>query len=234
MRHNTTANLIADMDRVRHHLGIDRWLINGGSWGSTLALAYAERFPDRVSEMVLSAITTSRRSETDWLYRGAARFFPEEWEEFRRAVPVADRDGDLVDAYARLMESPYADVRERAAGAWCAWEDSVLSLEADDPRGYRGKPTRAMLAFVRICARYAANGAWLEEGALLRDAHRLAGIPGVIIHGRLDMSCPFDTAWALAKAWPAAQLFAPIDSGHLASGTKRARLLQALDEFAEP
>ena len=232
MRHNTTEHLIADMEGLRDHLGIDRWLVNGGSWGSTLALAYAERFPRRVSEMVLSAITTSRRSESDWLYRGAARFFPGEWEQFQAAVPVADRGGDLFAAYARLMENPDALVRERAAVAWCAWEDAVLSLETNDPRPYRDKPTLAMLAFVRICAHYAANGAWLEEGELLRDAHRLAGIPGVIIHGRQDMSCPFETAWALARRWPDAELFAPMDSGHLASTTKRARLLRALDEFA--
>jgi len=232
MRHNTTEHLIADMERLRDHLGIDRWLISGGSWGSTLALAYAERFPQRVTEMVLSAITTSRRSETDWLYRGAARFFPEEWEQFRAAVPGADRGSDLVSAYARLMENPDRQVRERAAIAWCAWEDSVLSMEGNAGRAFSGKPTADMVAFVRICAYYAANGAWLSEGVLLRDAHRLAGIPGVIIHGRLDMSCPFDTAWALAQAWPDAELFAPMDSGHLASISKRARLLSALDEFA--
>ena len=116
--------------------------------------------------------------------------------------------------------------------AWCAWEDAVLSMEGNAGRAFSAKPTADMVAFVRICAHYAANGAWLEEGALLRDAHRLAGIPGVIIHGRLDMSCPFDTAWALAKAWPDAELFAPMDSGHLASAGKRARLLRALDEFA--
>ena len=232
MRHNTTEHLIADMESLRDHLGIDRWLVNGGSWGSTLALAYAERFPLRVSEMVLSAVTTSRRSETDWLYRGAARFFPGEWEQFQTGLPVMDRDGDLVAVYARLMENPDALVRERAAVAWCAWEDSVLSLEGNGGQIFSAKPTADMVAFVRICAHYAANGAWLEDGALLRDADRLAGIPGVIIHGRLDMSCPFDTAWALARAWPDAELFAPMDSGHLASAGKRARLLRALDQFA--
>ena len=205
--------------------------LNGGSWGSTLALAYAERFPHRVSEMVLSAITTSRRSETDWLYRGAARFFPGEWQQFCAAVPGADQGENTLAGYARLMEDSDALVREQAAVAWCAWEDVVLSLESDDPHRYSSKPTLAMLAFVRICAHYAANGAWLAEGALLRDAHRLAGIPGVLIHGRRDLSCPFETAW-LARAWPDAELFAPMDSGHLASGSKRQRLLRALDEFA--
>jgi proline iminopeptidase len=182
--------------------------------------------------MVLSAITTSRRSETDWLYRGAARFFPGEWQQFRAAVPPADRGGDLPMAYARLMENPDPVVRERAAVAWCAWEDSVLSLEGNIGQVFSGKPTAEIVAFVRICAHYAANGAWLEEGFLLREAHRLAGIPGVLIHGRLDMSCPFETAWELAVAWPDAELFAPMDSGHLASGSKREMLLRALNDFA--
>lgn len=230
---NTTEHLLADMEQLREHLGIDRWLLSGGSWGSTLALAYAERHPDRVSEIVLSAITTGRRSEADWLYRGAARFFPEEWERFRAAVPVADQDGDLIAAYARLMEEPDRLVRERAATAWCAWEDAVLSLEPDTkPNPYSDKPPDAMLAMVRICAHYLAHGAWLEEGALLRDAGRLAGIPGVLIHGRLDLSCPLDTAWELAQAWPDAELFAPRDAGHLGSASKRERLRHALDTFA--
>lgn len=230
---NTTEHLLADMEQLREHLGIDRWLLTGGSWGSTLALAYAERHPDRVSQIVLSAITTGRRSEADWLYRGAARFFPAEWERFRAAVPAEDRDGDLIAAYARLMEDPDRSVRERAATAWCAWEDAVLSLEPNTrPNPYSDKPPDAMLAMVRICAHYLAHGAWLEEGALLRDAGRLAGIPGVLIHGRLDMSCPLDTAWELAQAWPDAELFAPRDAGHLGSVAKRERLLSALDTFA--
>ena len=244
MRYNTTAHLLADMEQLREQLGVERWLLNGGSWGSTLALAYAERYPHRVSEIVLSAITTGRRSEADWLYRGAARFFPGEWEQFRAAVPADERDGDLIAAYARLMEHPDRAVRERAAAAWCAWEDAVLSLEprasggiaagsSVGPAGpYGSKSPDDLLAFVRICVHYLAHGAWLEEGALLREAHRLAGIPGVLIHGRLDMSCPQDTAWELARAWPDAELFAPNDSGHLGSLSKRERRLAALDGFA--
>jgi proline iminopeptidase len=119
MSANTTEHLLSDMELLREHLGIDRWLLSGGSWGSTLALAYAERHPHRVSEIVLSAVTTTRRSEIDWLYRGVARFFPEEWERFRAGVPEADRD--LVAAYARLMEDPDPLVRAQAANAWCAW-----------------------------------------------------------------------------------------------------------------
>jgi proline iminopeptidase len=230
---NTTEHLLADMERLREHLGIDRWLLRGGSWGSTLILAYAERHPHRVSEIVISAVTTTRRSEIDWLYRGVARFFPEQWERFRAGVPEAGRDGDLVAAYARLMEDPDPQVRAQAANAWSAWEDAVVSLEPNGkPNAYSDRPSAALLAFVRICAHYFAHGAWLEECALLRDAGRLAGVPGVLIHGRLDLSCPVDTAWELARAWPDAELVVLNDSGHQASDTKRERALSALDEFA--
>lgn len=200
-------DLLADMERLREHLGVDRWLLFGSSWGSTLSLAYAERYPERVSEIVLAAVTSTRRSEIDWLYRGAGRFFPEAWQRFREGVPEAGRDGDLVGAYARRMEHPDPDVRAKAATDWCAWEDAVLSAEPNgSPNPYGSRPPRAMLGLVRICSHYFAHGAWLEEGQLIRDAGRLAGIPGVLIHGHLDISGPLDTAWDLSHAWPGAEL----------------------------
>jgi proline iminopeptidase len=230
---NTTEHLLSDMERLREHLGIERWLLAGGSWGSTLILAYAQRHPRRVSEIVLTRVTTTRRSEIDWLYRGVSRFFPEEWERFQAGVPEADRGGDLVAAYARLMEDPDPYVRVRAANAWCAWEDAVVSLEPNGkPNAYSDRPPAALLAFVRICAHYSAHGAWLEEGVLLRHAGHLAGIPGVLIHGRLDLSGPLDTAWELARAWPDAELVALSDSGHQGSDSMRERKLSALDTFA--
>lgn len=233
MQFNTTAHLLRDMERLRAHLGIGRWLLAGGSWGSTLALAYAERHPERVAAIVLSAITTTRRAEIDWLYGGVARFFPEEWARFRDGVPEADRDGNLVAAYARLLEDPDPAVRARAARDWCTWEDAVVSLEPNaKPNLYSDRAAADTLAFVRICTRYYAHLAWLEDGILLREAGRLAGIPGVLIHGRLDWSCPVDTAWELARAWPDADLVAPRDSGHQASATKRTLLRAALDRFA--
>jgi proline iminopeptidase len=233
MRVNTTEHLLADMERLRAHLGIDRWLLYGGSWGSTLSLAYAERHPDRVSEIVLVAVGTTRRSEIDWLYRGVGRFFPEEWQRFRAGVPEPDRDGDLLAAYARLMEDPDPAVRARAARDWTAWEDAVISLESKGrPGAYSDRPPDALVAFVRICARYFANGAWLEEGALLRDAGRLAGIPGVLIHGRLDLGGPLVTAWELARAWPGAELHVVEDSGHTGSPEMGAAIGRALDRFA--
>jgi proline iminopeptidase len=230
---NTTEHLLADMERLREHLGIDRWLLYGGSWGSTLILAYAQRHPHRVSAIVIPSVTTTRRSEIDWLYRGVARFFPGEWEQFRAGVPEADRDGDLVAAYARLMDDPDPLVRAKAAHDWCAWEDAVISLEPNGrPNAYSDRPPAARLALGRICTHYFAHGAWLEEGALLRDAGRLAGIPGVLIHGRHDLGGPLHTAWELARVWPDAELVAVTDAGHTGSATMGEQIGSALDTFA--
>ena len=233
MRHNTTPHLIADMEQLREHLGVERWLLFGGSWGSTLILAYAEQHPERVSEIVIPSVTMTRRSETDWLYRGVARFFPEEWQRFRESVPATDRDGDLVAAYARLMEDPDPAVRAKATENWCSWEDAVLSLEPNGaPKPYGSRPTAARQALVRIASHYFSHGAWLEEGVLLRDAGRLAGIPGVLIHGHFDMGSPLGAAWELARAWPDARLVTVDDSGHLGSSTMSREISSALDEFA--
>ncbi|NJP71800.1 prolyl aminopeptidase [Streptomyces sp. C1-2] len=233
LRHNTTPHLIADMERLRAHLGIDRWLLYGGSWGSTLVLAYAERHPERVSEIVIPAVTTTRRSEIDWLYRGVGRFFPEQWERFLAGAPGTPRDGDVVAAYARLVNHPDVAVREKATEDWCAWEDAVLSGETNGAsRPFGDRPSAARLALVRICSHYFSHGAWLEEGVLLREAHRLRGIPGVLVHGRLDMSAPLDTAWELARAWPEAELHVVEDAGHLGGARTRDHVRGALDRFA--
>jgi len=233
LRPNTTGHLVADMELLREYLGIDRWLLYGYSWGSTLSLAYAERHPDRVSEIVISGVTTTRRAEIDWLYRGVGRFFPEQWERFLAGVPGTPRDGDIVAAYARLMEDPDEAVREKATSDWCAWEDAVLSGETNGGAVYAARPAAAKLGFVRICSRYFANGAWLEEGELLREAYRLAGIPGVLVHGRLDMGGPLDTAWQLARAWPDAELTVVEEAGHLGTEATRSHVLNALNRFAD-
>jgi len=180
---------------------------------------------------MLSAITTTRRSEIDWLYRGVGQFFPEEWERFR--AKAGDQDGDLVAAYARLMEDPDPQVRNQAATSWSSWEDVVLSLEPDAmPFFPAEQPDRDTLAFVRLCAHYFSHGAWLEEDQVIRDAPRLAGIPGVLIHGRLDLSCPAATAWELARAWPGSELLIDDHSGHHGSDTKRFWMLDTLAKFA--
>ncbi|MEU8528710.1 prolyl aminopeptidase [Streptomyces sp. NPDC048629] len=231
---NTTAHLVADMERLREHLGIDRWLLYGGSWGSTLILAYAETHPSRVSEIVIAAVTTTRRSETAWLYGGVGRFFPEAHARFRAAVGAADAvpAAELIAAYAHRMADPDPAVREKAAADWCAWEDAVLSGEGQGTP-YSDRVDTARLATVRICSHYFAHGAFLEEGALIRDADRLAGIPGVLIHGRQDMGGPLITAWELVRAWPDAELHVVESAGHLGGEETRTLVLKALARFAE-
>jgi proline iminopeptidase len=227
---NTTQHLVSDMELLRKHLEIERWLLYGGSWGSTLILTYAERLPQHVAAIVLLGATMTRRSEIEWLYRGVARFFPQDWALFRAVVD----DDDVVAGYARLMESSDSDERERAARAWLAWEDAVISLEPNGtPNAYSDRPPEAQLALVRICSHYFSHGAWLEEGQLLRDAHRLTGIPGVVIHGRLDLGSPLATAWELARAWPDAELVVVGDSGHTGSDAMREAALAATERFKD-
>lgn len=230
MRHNTTEHLVVDMERLREHLGIERWLVTGGSWGATLAVVYAERYPERVTEIMISSVSLTRPSEIDWLYRGAGRFFPEQWERFRDGVP--SRDDDLVAAYARLLEDPDPLVRTEAARSWCVWEDTVLSLESGATI-HNGPTGEWELAFARIVTHYYSHAGWLEPGAVIRDAGLLGGIPGVLIHGRRDLSCPVDTAWELARAWPGAKLLIDDGSGHRGSAVKRAWMLETLARFAD-
>ncbi len=232
MRYNTTAHLVADLELLREHLGIDRWLLYGYSWGSTLSLAYAQRYPQRVSEIVISSVTTCLPAEIEWLYRGAGRFFPEQWERFLAGAAGTPPDGNILAAYARLTDDPDPEVREKATADWCAWEDAVLSPESNGAQVFAGRPHEARLALVRICAHYFASGAWLEDGVLLRDASRLAGIPGVLIHGRLDFSGPVDTAWQLARAWPDAQLTVIEQAGHLGNQTETDLVIDTLNRFA--
>jgi len=236
IRFNTTWHLVADMELLREHLGIDSWLLYGGSWGSTLILAYAQRHPQRASGIVIPAVTTTQRSEIDWLYRGVGRFFPREWERFLAGVPGTRPDGDIGDivgAYARLMEHEDCAVREKATADWCAWEDAVLSGETGGGNNpYGDRPPLARLALVRICSHYFSHGAWLEEGMLLRDAHRLADIPAVLIHGRLDMGGPLVTAWQLHQAWPHSRLIVVEGAGHLGTQATRGHVMEALDGMA--
>lgn len=232
MAHNTTEHLLADMEALRQYLGVQRWLLYGGSWASTLILAYAERHPDRVNGIVLVGVTMTRPREIDWLYHGLRLLLPIEWERFRAGVPAQDRDGNLIEAYRRLMENPDPAVRERAARDWCAWEDAAIAHETHgNPGQYSAKPDAAKLAFVRICTHYFAHAAWLEDGQLLRNAARLKGIPGVLIHGRLDLSGPLLTTWELAQAWPDAELKIINDAGHTGSPAMRTAIFDAIARF---
>ncbi|WP_112269888.1 prolyl aminopeptidase [Lentzea terrae] len=225
---NTTDHLIADIEKLREHLGIEKWLVYGGSWGSTLALAYAQRHPERVTEMILIAVTTASKRELDWLYKGVSRFFPEAWARF--SAHVADAP-DVVRAYADLMEDPSR--RDQAAAEWCWWEDTVLSLESfGSPAVFSDRPDDDLIAFVRICSHYYASLGFLEDGSLVRDIGKLAGIPAALIHGRRDMSCPADTAWQLAQAWPDAELALVDDSGHKGSPAFNEAIQAAVRRFS--
>ena len=230
---NNTANLIADIERLRRHLDVDRWLVFGGSWGSTLALAYAETHPDRVTEMILFGVTTGRRSEFDWTFRGGlAAFFPEQWERLRAGVPVAERDGDIVEAYDRLLHDPDPMVRQRAAEAWCTWESATPAWPPTTGLAERFTDPAYALAFARIVTHYVRHDAWLEDGSLLRDAGLLAGIPGILVNGRCDFQAPIANAWELKRAWPRAEIVIVDDAGHSVNAGLARELIRATDQFA--
>jgi proline iminopeptidase len=232
---NTTGHLVGDIERLRGHLGIDRWLVLGGSWGSTLALAYAESHPDRVTEMVLWGVTTGRRSETDWLFRGGvAPLVPEQWERLLSGVPAADRGGDIVERYARLLHDPDPEVRRRAALAWCTWESATPSWPPSRELDERFTNPAFALAFARLVTHYVRNDLFLEDGVLLRNAHLLGGIPGVLVSGRFDLQAPLGNAWALHRAWPEAQLVVVEDAGHAGDDPRLSmELVRAIDGFAD-
>jgi proline iminopeptidase len=230
---NTTWHLVADIEALRSHLGIDRWLVCGGSWGSTLALAYAQRHADRVTELVLRGIFTLRRSELDWFYEGgAASIFPDLWEGF--LAPVAeDRRGRLVEAYSVLLNDPDPAVHGPAATAWARWESSTITLLPDEGMVEHFTEDAFAVAFARIENHFFMHGGWMDEGQLIAGAGALADIPAVIIQGRYDMCTPAVTAWELHRAWPEAELRIIPDAGHSAKepGILDA-LVEATDRFA--
>lgn len=215
IENNTTWHLVEDMERLRRHLGIDRWQLFGGSWGSTLALAYAETYPERVSALILRGIFLLRECELAWFYQdGASALFPEAWEAFQRPIPPAER-GDMIGAYYTRLVDPDPRVHMPAAEAWSVWEGTTLSLIEDPVRVRSFANPGYALAFARIECHYFVNkGFFAEDGALLKQAHRLAALPGVLIHGRYDIVTPIRNAWDLSKAWPSAVLRIVPDAGH--------------------
>jgi len=230
---NTTEHLIADIELLRGQLGIEKWLVVGGSWGSTLALAYAERFRERVSEMVLFSVVTTSHREVRWVTRDVGRYFPAEWARFQHGVPAADRDGDLTAAYYRLLHDRDPAVRERAARDWCRWEDSHVAVRSDHRPDPRYEDPRFRMAFARLVTHYWHHAAFLEDGALLRDAGRLHGIPGVLIHGRIDLSSPIDVPTQLHAAWAGSELIVIDEAGHGAGQPRVHRAVtSAIDHFA--
>ena len=234
LRYNTTWHLVADLELLRRNLGIQRWQVFGGSWGSTLALAYAETHPQRVTELVLRGIFMLRRWELEWFYQeGASRLFPDAWEHYLAAIPPVERH-DLISAFHRRLISDDEATRLAAARAWSVWEGatSFLHVDADFVSGHE-EPEFA-LAFARIENHYFVNGGFFEvEDQLLRDVHRIQDIPGVIVHGRYDGVCPVANAWELHKAWPKAELVISAASGHSGfEGENVDALVAATDRFA--
>jgi len=233
---NHTANLIEDLEQLRQHLGIDRWMLVGGSWGSTLALAYAEDHPEQVTEIVLWGVTTGRHKEFDWLFRGGvAVLFPEQWKQLRDSVPIADSDGDIVSAYYRLLNDPDPLIREQAALAWCIWESATPSWPPTNNLSARFTDPAFRLSFARIVTHYVSHNAWLEDGVLLRNATRLADIPGIMVNGRYDLQAPLGWAYDLKQAWPTAQLVIVNNAGHDPSNANITKgLIRATNHFANP
>jgi proline iminopeptidase len=234
LRDNTTWDLVADMEKLRKHLEVERWQVLGGSWGSTLALAYAETFPQRVTELVVRGIFTLRRQELQWFYqRGADAIYPDEWENYVAVIPEAER-GDMIKAYYRRLTSALPEEQLRAARAWSQWEGATLSLLPDPNRVAEFGGDRFALAFARIECHYFANGGFFErDDWLLAQAGRLKDIPGVIIQGRYDVVTPMETAWALHKEWPEAEFIVVPDAGHTATEPGLAdALIRTTDRFA--
>jgi proline iminopeptidase len=212
---NTTWHLVADIEHLRRHLGIERWQVFGGSWGSTLALAYAETHPERVTAMILRGIFLLRRRELDWFYQSGCNWiFPDAYEAFERPIPPAER-GDMIAAYYKRLTSTDRAEQMVAARAWSIWEGSTLSLIQDPQRVRMFGADAYARAFARIECHYFVNRGFLErDDQLVANAHRLRDIPGAIVHGRYDVVTPVRNAWELAKAWPRAELRIVADAGH--------------------
>jgi len=230
---NTTWHLVADMERLRELMGVERWQVFGGSWGSTLALAYAETHPDRVAELVLRGIFTASKAELDWYYQfGASELFPDAWEQFQAPIPESER-GDMRGAYRKRLTGGDPDAQVEAARAWSLWEGHTLTLLPDpDVASAFDKPHFA-IAFARIENHFFVHGGWMEDGQLIRDAGRLRGIAGTIVQGRYDVVCPPRTAYALHKAWPEADFRLVEGAGHAWMEPKILdQLIRATDRYA--
>ncbi|MFI5612303.1 prolyl aminopeptidase [Amycolatopsis sp. NPDC051903] len=229
---NTLWHLVSDLELLRGALNVERWQVFGGSWGATLALAYAETFPDRVTELVLRGIFTARRSELDWIYRGgAAHLFPAEWDDFLAPLPEEHRN-DPLTGYGELLASEDRAVRDRAAIAWSTWEGATVALVPQESFVNRYADPSFALTFARLAVHYFSHGSWLDDGQLIRDAGKLAGIPGVLVQGRYDAVCPPITAYELHRAWPGSVLRITEGAGHAVNdpGTLAA-LRKATDDF---
>ncbi len=230
---NTTQHLIDDLEHIRNALGVDRWLVFGGSWGSTLGLVYAQTHPDKVLALVLRGIFLCRDSDVQWFYQhGAHHLFPDYWADFYQHIPASER-GNMVAAYHRRLTGDDEIARMAAAKIWSQWEGRTASLLPSPSLRDHFADLHVALSLARIECHYFFNHCWLEAGQLLRDAGRLHDIPGVIVHGRYDVVCPITQAFELHAAWPQAELQVILDAGHAASEPGiSAALVQATDKFA--
>ena len=229
---NTTGHLIADIELLREAQNVQKWTVLGLSWGTTLGLAYAQAYPERIDALVLGLVTTTSRREVQWITEDVGRIFPQEWDRFAAAVPDGMRDMRLVDAYAELLFDPDPLVRERAASEWCRWEDTHVSLtpgHAPDPRFLDAE---FRLRFSRLVTHYWRNAAFLDDEQLIRDAALLNGIPAVLIHGRYDLSSPLETAWRLSRRWATSELKLLGDAGHGGGDSFVSTVIQAVAGFA--
>lgn len=233
LRFNTTWHLVADLELLRKNLGISRWQVFGGSWGSALALAYAQAHPDAVSELVLRGIFTLRRHELEWFYEGGAEaIFPDLWADFQEQIPVLERHR-MIEAYHRRLVDPDPAVHVPAAVAWTRWEASTVSMHPDPEQITKAVAPAHATAFARIENHYFVHGGWLREGQLIENVDAIRHIPTVIVQGRHDVCTPMMTAWDLHRAWPEAEFIIVDDAGHSASEPGIARALRAAtDRFA--
>lgn len=233
LRDNTTWHLVADIERIREHLGIGRWQVFGGSWGSTLSLAYAQQHPERTTELVLRGIFMLRRQELLWFYQeGASHLYPDAWEKYLEAIPPVER-GDLMSAYHRRLTSDDEATRLAAARAWSIWEGTTSLLYPDTDKIAQTGADEFAVAFARIECHYFVNGGFFEtEDQLLQNVDRIRDIPAVIVQGRYDVVCPTRSAWDLHLAWPEAELVIVDDAGHSAlEPGNRSELIAATDRF---
>jgi len=237
LRVNTTWHLVADMERLREHLGVERWLVFGGSWGSALALAYAQTHPERVLGLVLRGVFTLRKRELDWYYEagGADMVWPDEWERFVATAGTNVEPGGFIERYHELLTDPDPAVHGPAGIAWTTWEAATSTLVRDQAHVDEVQDPAYAIAFARIENHFFLHHGWMEDGRLIDGAHVLTeyGIPGVIVQGRYDMCCPIGTAWALHRAWPQAELRISPTAGHsYAEPQTLSALLDATDRFA--
>ncbi len=229
----TTDHLVADIEALRQHLGIAQpWTILGMSWGTTLALAYAQRYPQHVRAMVLALVTTTSRREVQWITQDVGCLFPEAWHRFASAVPDTLSHLPLVDAYSLLLTDSEEEVCDRAAQAWCQWEDAHVSLTPGHKPSPRFQDPAFRLGFARLVTHYWRHHAFYQGETLVQNASRLAGIHGVLIHGRYDVSSPLETAWKLHRAWPDSELHVLDDAGHGGGQKLLPTIVRALDRFA--